>query len=65
MPIVKEDSKKQYLEIIDKLTDQGAEGIISGCTEIEILIKPDDLEVPLFETTKIHAMKAVALALEI
>jgi aspartate racemase len=62
--IIKEESKKLYLGIIEKLIAKGAKGIISGCTEIELLIKPQDLKVPLFETTKIHAEKAVELALK-
>jgi aspartate racemase len=61
--IVKESSKQKYLEIIKNLTERGAEGIISGCTEIELLIRPGDLEVPLFETTRLHAEKAVKIAL--
>jgi aspartate racemase len=55
-------SKKAYLEIIDKLIDQGAEGIILGCTEIPLLIKQDDVLVPVFDTTTIHATTAFGLA---
>jgi aspartate racemase len=62
--IIAENSKRKFLEIIDKLIEQGAEGIISGCTEIELLIKPSDIRVELFETTRLHAEKAVELALE-
>ncbi len=47
-------TKKRYLEIINKLIDEGAEGIILGCTEIPILIKPEDCVVPTFDTTAIH-----------
>lgn len=61
--VIKEKSKQRFIEIIDKLIDQGAEGIISGCTEIELLIKPSDIKVGLFETTRLHAEKAVKLAL--
>jgi aspartate racemase len=61
--IINESSKRKFLKIIDKLIDQGAEGIISGCTEIELLIKPTDIKVELFETTRLHAEKAVELAL--
>jgi len=61
--IVREESKSAYLTIIQKLVDQGAAGIVSGCTEIELLITPESLAVPLFETTKLHAEKAVELAL--
>jgi aspartate racemase len=61
--IINEKSKQRFLEIIDHLTEQGAEGIISGCTEIELLIKPHDIKIDLFETTRLHAEKAVRLAL--
>lgn len=62
--VISESSKKRYLEIIENLISKGAEGIIAGCTEIELLIKPNDLDVELFETTKIHAEMAVRIALE-
>ncbi|MGN8057701.1 aspartate/glutamate racemase family protein [Pedobacter sp. 22163] len=62
--IISESSKQRYLEIIENLISKGAEGIIAGCTEIELLIKPTDLNVELFETTKIHAEMAVRIALE-
>jgi aspartate racemase len=57
-------SKHKFLKIIYKLIEQGADGIISGCTEIELLIKPTDIKVELFETTRLHAEKAVELALK-
>ncbi|MBD1209574.1 MAG: aspartate/glutamate racemase family protein [Ignavibacteria bacterium] len=63
--IITEKSKQRYLDIIEKLVLKGAEAIISGCTEIELLIKPSDIQVDLFQTTKIHAEKAVSLALAI
>ncbi len=56
-------SKKIYLEIIDDLKEKGAQGIILGCTEIPLLIGPEDTDMPLFNTTKIHAEKTVELAL--
>jgi aspartate racemase len=56
-------SKKIYLEIIDTLRAKGAQGIILGCTEIPLLIGPEDTDIPLFNTTKIHAEKTVELAL--
>lgn len=61
--IISPDSKQRYVEIIEKLVASGAEGIISGCTEIELLIQPEDISVDLFQTTKIHAEMAVKLAL--
>jgi len=49
------ESKQKYVQIIDQLIKDGAEGIILGCTEIPLLIKPEDVPVPIFDTTKIHA----------
>ena len=61
--IVKQSSKREFKEVIDGLVKQGAEGIILGCTEIPMLIKDEDSRVPLFDTTMIHALRAVDLAL--
>jgi len=57
-------SRNEYLRIIDELTEQGAEGVILGCTEIALLVKPEDTQVKLFDTTEIHALKAVEKSLE-
>ena len=56
------ERKLQYLRIIQLLTEQGAEGIILGCTEIPILIKQEDCNLPVFDTTFIHAEAAVKFA---
>lgn len=56
-------SKQRYLEIIDRLVARGAEGVIAGCTEIELLVKPEDVDHPYFPTTRIHATAAVEAAL--
>ncbi|MGD9630233.1 MAG: aspartate/glutamate racemase family protein [Pyrinomonadaceae bacterium] len=61
---IREGSRKEYLKIIDKLTAEGAEGIILGCTEIPLLVKPTDTDSPLFDTATIHAERAVELALD-
>ncbi|MFM9890968.1 MAG: aspartate/glutamate racemase family protein [Rickettsiales bacterium] len=61
--VVKEDSKAQYLKIMETLLREGAEGIILGCTEIGMLIKPEDVRVPVFDTTQLHAEAAVTFAL--
>ena len=61
--IVKQDSREQYVRIMDRLVRSGAEGIILGCTEIELLVHNGDSRVPLFPTTKIHAIAAVEYAL--
>ena len=55
---INSDSKKKFLEIVDKLRNKGAEGIILGCTEIGLLIKNEDTDVPLFDTAVIHAEEA-------
>jgi aspartate racemase len=57
------ETKERFLAVIDKLIRQGAEGIILGCTEIPILIKPEDCRVPVFDTTRIHSAAAVVFAL--
>ncbi|AXY36661.1 MULTISPECIES: aspartate/glutamate racemase family protein [Bacillus] len=62
---IKQSSKNIYKKIINNLVDRGAEGIILGCTEIGLLVKVEDSEVPLFDTTLIHAQKAVNKSLSI
>ncbi|MGA9226041.1 MAG: aspartate/glutamate racemase family protein [Mesobacillus sp.] len=58
------EASREYLKaVIQKLVAEGAEGIILGCTEIGLLIKQDDADVPLFDTTMIHALGAVDKAL--
>jgi aspartate racemase len=61
--IVNDTTKQRYLFIIEQLIEQGAEGIILGCTEIPLLIQPEDVRVPVFDTTRIHAAAAVDFAL--
>ncbi|HTX79246.1 MAG TPA: aspartate/glutamate racemase family protein [Longilinea sp.] len=60
---IRQTSKEQYLKIIDHLVKQGAQGVILGCTEIGLLIHPEDCQMPLFDTTRIHAEAAVEFAL--
>ncbi|KPJ51978.1 MAG: aspartate racemase [Planctomycetes bacterium DG_58] len=60
---IREESKRGFARIIDDLVGRGAEGIILGCTEIGLLVKSGDVDVPLFDTTAIHAAKAVEWAL--
>jgi aspartate racemase len=60
---LREQSKKGYLEIIDKLVAQGAEGIVLGCTEIPLLVTPEHTNVQLFDTAVIHAEKALEYAI--
>jgi aspartate racemase len=61
--IIKPETKERYIAIINGLVKQGAEGVILGCTEIPLLIKQKDLDIPAFDTTKIHADAAVDFAL--
>jgi aspartate racemase len=61
--IINSDSKQKYADIIQCLVAKGAEGVILGCTEIGLLVKPQDSPVPLFDTTEIHARAAVNYAL--
>lgn len=57
------ETKGAYLAIIDRLVARGAQGVILGCTEIPMLIKPEDCSVRTFDTTTIHATAAVDFAL--
>jgi aspartate racemase len=60
---IREPSKKIYWDIINRLADQGAQGIILGCTEIPLLVHEEEGNIPLFDTTLIHATAAVEYAL--
>lgn len=62
--IVNENSKEKFVQIINKLSLKGAEGVILGCTEIPLLIKQEDVNIPVFDTTKIHAISAVEFSLD-
>jgi aspartate racemase len=57
------DSKSDFMRIVERLRERGAEGVILGCTEIPLLLKQGDVDVPLFDTTLIHAEAAVSFAL--
>lgn len=57
--IVTSETKKHYLEISNQLIKEGAEGIILGCTEIPLVIKPENFAVPIFDTALIHSNAAV------
>ena len=60
---INDGSRTQYLHVIQRLFDQGAQVVILGCTEIALLVKPQHTNVPLYDTAKIHAQEAVKLAL--
>ena len=55
----KDSSRQYYIDVISKLAERGAEGVILGCTEIGLLITQDDSPIPVFDTTAIHAAAAV------
>jgi aspartate racemase len=61
--VVREESRAAYVEVVGRLVEQGAEGVILGCTEIEMLIGPEDVEVTTFPTTRLHVEAAVDRAL--
>ncbi len=60
---VRDDSRREYLRIMDDLTARGAQGVILGCTEIAMLIKPQHTAIRLYDTTLLHALAAVDWAL--
>jgi len=61
--ILKPETKSFYVDVINKLVVQGAQGVILGCTEIPMLISSADVSIPLFDTTVIHSKAAVEFAL--
>lgn len=62
--VVSADSKRKYLQAIERLVDAGADGVIAGCTEIELLVGPQDVSVPYFPTAFLHAQAAARFALQ-
>jgi aspartate racemase len=61
--VVSSGSRLRYLEIIERLVSAGAEGIIAGCTEVELLVSANDVAVPFYPTARLHALAAVDAAL--
>ena len=61
--VVDDDSRDEYRRIMRELADRGAQGILLGCTEIDLLVGAADAPVPVFDTTRLHAERAVDLAL--
>jgi aspartate racemase len=61
--VVRQESREAYVEVASRLVAAGAEGVILGCTEIELLLGPDDIPVPVFPTTRLHVEAAVDEAL--
>jgi aspartate racemase len=62
--VIRDESRVEYRRIMSELTRGGVEAILLGCTEIELLVDPEDSDVPLFDTTRLHALAAVDLALD-
>lgn len=60
-----DDSRRVFVDVIRRLGQRGAQGCILGCTEIPLLVKASDVEMPVFDTTRIHCEAAVARALDI
>mgnify|MGYP001312291571 CR=1 FL=1 len=63
--VVRQDSRVAYQQVIERLVDRGAQGVILGCTEIELLIGAEDSPVPVFPTTRLHVTAAVEFALSV
>jgi len=61
--VINPDSRRAFLTIIEKLKGKGAQGVVLGCTEIPLLVKQADVDMPVFDTTRIHAEAAVDWAL--
>ncbi|HSK69150.1 MAG TPA: aspartate/glutamate racemase family protein [Candidatus Limnocylindria bacterium] len=62
--VISEESRAGFRRVIGKLARAGAQGVVLGCTEIGLLVRPEDSPVPVFDTTEIHARKAALLALQ-
>ena len=60
--VIRDASREQYRRIMRALADAGAEGILLGCTEIDLLVGQEDSPVPVFDTTRLHAERAVELS---
>ena len=61
---IRDESRQAYRDVIADLVARGAQGVILGCTEIGLLIGADDVEIPLFDTTALHARAAALAAIE-
>ena len=61
---VRENSRRELLKVIEGLAQRGAQGVILGCTELPLLIKPEDTPVPVFDTARIHALAALEESLK-
>lgn len=62
--VINEESKQKYISVIQSMYENGAQGVILGCTEIGLLVQQQDTEVPLFDTALIHAEMAAKMSVE-
>jgi len=62
--VIRDESRAEHVEIIERLAARGAQAVVLGCTEIPLLVGPDDSPIPVFDTTAIHARAAVDRSLE-
>jgi aspartate racemase len=60
---IRPESRRLFLDIIERLRGKGAEGVVLGCTEIPLLVEPQHCDMPLFNTALLHAAKALDFAL--
>jgi aspartate racemase len=58
--VVREESRAAYVEVVRRLGEAGAEAVVLGCTEIELLLRPDDVDLPLLPSTRLHVEAALA-----
>lgn len=65
MNVFKQSTKTGYLEVIERLANADAEGIILGCTEIPLLLQPEEINMPSFDTTELHCIAAIDRSLDI
>ncbi len=61
--IIKDSSREEFRRIIASMIDTGIQGVILGCTEIGLLISPEDVTIPVFDTAEIHALRSIAYAI--
>ncbi len=61
--VIRDESRRRYADVIARLAERGAQGVVLGCTEVELLIGPQDVDVPVFPTTWLHVQAAVDRAL--
>ena len=62
MGILKDESRAAFIGVVNSLRERGAQGVVLGCTEIPLLMGQDDVDIPVFDTTRIHAAAAVEKA---